>query len=391
MALKRFGFLGRRRTIIALAILAGALAYAQDSTSRAGSADSPQAPAAGGPQGEAGPYSVPKKKQEEPPPGRTAPPKNPPGMGEFSISKDVALVTVPVFVTTVTGQFVPGLKVENFRVYEDGTPQKIGNLSTSEAPITAVLLIEFADIPKQFLYGTMMAADSFTQRLKPEDWIAVVFYDMKTHILTDFTQDKHQVQAALNSLQTPGFAERNLFDALADTVGRLERVAGRKYIILIGSGLDTFSKLTYDEIRKRIKGTNDITIFAISSGFALRNPNDPNAEPNFKTRNMANVNTWQVDNELNSFAELTGGRHYSPRTQAELPEVFRDIGASIRNQYVLSYRPTNPQMDGTYRKLKIELVDAQSGGPFKIVDEKGKPVHYTVVSREGYTAKHQVE
>jgi VWFA-related protein len=362
-------------------------ATAQDSTSKP---DAPQVPEAGGPQGEIGPYSVPKKQpQEQPPPEPSRPPKNPPEIGTFSITKDVALVNVPVMVTTPYG-FVPNLKIGNFRVFEDGAPQKISNFSTSEAPITAVLLVEFADIPRQFLYDTLTGAYVFAQTLRPQDWIAVMYYDMRPHILTDFTQDKGEVLAAIRQLQVPGFAERNLFDALSETIDRLEGIDGHKYIILIGSGLDTFSRITYDKMLKRVKGTKDITIFAVSTGFALRNYIEGRAANSFGA-NMANMDYIQADNELDNFAKLTGGRHYSPRFQAEFSEIFHDVGAAVRNQYVLSYHPTNPQLDGTYRKLKVEVVDPQTGGPLKVVDQKGKPIKYVVVAREGYTAKHQVE
>ena len=99
----------------------------------------------------------------------------------------------------------------------------------------------------------------------------------------------------------------------------------------------------------------------------------------------------QADNQLDTFAKLTGGRHYSPRFEAEFPEIFHDIGASIRNEYLLAYHPSNPKLDGTYRKLKVDLVDPQTGGPLKVSGPKGKTIKYNVITREGYTAKHQVE
>jgi hypothetical protein len=87
---------------------------------------------------------------------------------------------------------------------------------------------------------------------------------------------------------------------------------------------------------------------------------------------------------------LTGGRYYQPRFQAEFPQIFHDIAGDIRNQYQISYRPTNPKLDGSYRKLKVDIV-APDGGPLKIRDQKGKDVKYQIIAREGYTAKHTVE
>jgi hypothetical protein len=66
------------------------------------------------------------------------------------------------------------------------------------------------------------------------------------------------------------------------------------------------------------------------------------------------------------------------------------VAANIRNQYVLAYHPTNPKLDGSYRKLKVEVV-APDGGPLKVKDQKGKDLKYNIIAREGYTAKHEVE
>ena len=87
---------------------------------------------------------------------------------------------------------------------------------------------------------------------------------------------------------------------------------------------------------------------------------------------------------------MTGGRAYFPRFDGELPEIFNDIGSDIRNQYTLAYHPTNTKLDGSYRKLKVELI-APDGGPLKVRDQKGKDVKVQIYAREGYTAKHQVE
>jgi VWFA-related protein len=98
----------------------------------------------------------------------------------------------------------------------------------------------------------------------------------------------------------------------------------------------------------------------------------------------------QADNEMKTFASLTGGRAFFPRFEGELPEVFNQIGSDIRNEYNISYHPTNAKLDGTYRKLKVEL-KAPDGGPLKIRDQKGKEIKPVVYVREGYTAKHTVE
>jgi VWFA-related protein len=343
-------------------------------------------PAAGGPQNDVGPYVVPKKK-EEPPAPPPEKPKKIEGMPDYSIKVDVPLVSLDVLVTTKDGQFIPGLHKDNFKIIEDGVEQKVTNFNQSEAPITAVLLIEFASTNYNYMYDALNASYTFASGLKKEDWVAVVSYDMKPQILVDFTQDKRAILGGLNMLRIPGFSERNLFDALFDTLDRVDRIEGKKYIILISSGRDTFSKLNLDQILKKVKSTKDTTIYSVSIGRQLREY----LEAHGYGGSWGQTTDWlQADNQLNTFARLTGGRFYNPRFEGELPGIFHDIAADIRNQYSLAYHPSNTKLDGTYRKLKVEL-QGPDGGPLKIHDQKGKDVKVIIYAREGYTAKHQVE
>jgi VWFA-related protein len=350
---------------------------------------------AGGPSDTMGPYAIPKKKAEEPPPPpKPVTPKKIEDIPDYSLKVNVPLVNVDVLVTTKNGQFVPGLKQENFRVLEDGVPQQVSHFAVSQAPITAVLLVEFASTNYVFMIQALQASYAFANTLKKEDWVAVAYYDMQPHILVDFTQDKKAIYGALNELRIPGFSETNLFDALYDTLDRLDRVEGKKYVILVTTGVDTFSKLTLDKIMKKIKDTKDVTIFPISVGFIVREWCDTHPGNCRNAHGMGipvgHMDYLQGDNEMRTFAAMTGGRAYFPRFEGELPELFGDISNDIRNQYTISYSPSNTKLDGTYRKLKVQVV-APDGGALKVKDQKGKDVKIEVVAREGYTAKHTVD
>jgi VWFA-related protein len=348
---------------------------------------------AGGPTGDIGPYTIPRKSTEAPPP--PPPPASTPkveGLPDYSIKVNVPLVNVDVMVTTKSGDFISGLKKDNFRLFEDGSQQQITNFNISQAPITAVLLVEFASTNYVFMVQALQASYAFANSLKKDDWVAVSYYDMQPHILVDFTQDKKAVYGALNQLRVPGFAETNLFDALYDTLDRLDRVEGKKYVILVTTGVDTFSKLTLDKITKKVKDTKDVTIFPISIGFIVREYCETHGCRNAHGMGIPvdRMDYLQGDNEMRTFAAMTGGRAYFPRFEGELPELFGDISKDIRNQYSLSYHPTNSKLDGTYRKLKVQVV-APDGGPLKVRDQKGKDQKIDVVARDGYTAKHTVD
>ena len=391
--------------VVCLALVYSSVAWAQNQTGQAPPAPQPsqtqdngkpkqEVPAeAGGPGESASPYAIPRKSAETPPPPPPpATPRKVEGMPDYSLKVNVPLVNVDVLVTTKNGQFVPGLKKDNFRVLEDGVPQQVTNFNVSQAPITAVLLTEFASTNYVFMIQALQASYAFANTLKKDDWVAVAYYDMQPHILVDFTQDKRAIYGAINQLRIPGFAETNLFDALYDTLDRLDRVEGKKYVILVTTGIDTFSKLTLDKIMKKIKDTKDVTIFPVSVGFIVREYCEVHqcGYTHGVGIPVGRMDYLQGDNEMRTFAAMTGGRAYFPRFEGELPELFGDISNDIRNQYSLAYHPTNTKLDGTYRKLKVQVV-APDGGPLKVKDQKGKDVKIDVVARDGYTAKHTVD
>ncbi len=398
---------GLAALILAGIVWLGAQAgYAQSQQNQATPSPTPaqqpsNAPAeAGGPTGDIGPIAVPKKKEEPPKKEEPAPtPKKVEGLGNFSISVRSQLVNVDVGVLSKDGQFIPGLKKEYFKVFEDGVPQTITSFSQIQAPITAVMLVEFNN--NQYFYNfqidSINAAWTFAQTLKKEDWIAMISYDLKPHILQDFTQDKRAIQGAIASLQ-PGMAmsqENDLWDALYDTLDRLEGVEGRKYVILISSGRDSFSKHTYDQALKKVQATKDTAIYVISTGQALRNYAESHGFMRALcpiTEFECNMTFLQADNAMRTITKMTGGKFYAPLFSASFRDAFVDISQSIRNQYSLAYHPTNSAQDGSYRKIKVELIDPASGKPLKMQDQKnGKEIKYQIVAREGYKAKQQVE
>ena len=98
----------------------------------------------------------------------------------------------------------------------------------------------------------------------------------------------------------------------------------------------------------------------------------------------------QADNEMRTFSSLTGGMSFFPRFEAEMPEIFTNINQNIRAKYELVYRPSNSKQDGTYRKLRVALVDGE-GQPLRFQDQKQKPLKYDIIARDGYRAKQEVE
>lgn len=307
-----------------------------------------------------------------------------------SFRSDVNAVSLEVAVLDNKGNFIPNIPRGNFRVLEDGVPQTVSNFGLGEAPMTVCLVIEFSNLYQQYWseswYQTLTAAYGFLETLKPEDYVAVVAYDLRSEILSDFSTDKRKAYEAMQRLRIAAFSESNLYDAVVDTADRMSEIEGRKAIVLIASGMDTFSKLTFDKTRKALQNAN-VPIYAIGLMQALREWYDARGAMG----SIQRLDFLQADNQMRTFAKETGGQSYFPRFYGEFPSIFQSIGQALRNQYSFAYSPTNLARDGKFRKIKVELVNPATGEPLRIVDQKGKPMKYTVIAKAGYTAPREVE
>ena len=315
-------------------------------------------------------------------------PDIPPDAAAFKV--DTSVVNVDVAVLDNKGHFIPNIPKGNFRILEDNVPQQIANFSMGEAPMTVCMLIEFSNKFQQYWtetwYQTLTASYGFLQTLKPEDYVAVIAYDMRPEILSDFSTDKRKAYEAMQRLRIAGFSEANLYDALVDTEDRMSGIEGRKAIVLIASGIDTFSKLTFDKARKAIQDAG-VPIYAIGLMQAMREWMDSRGYMGPIQR----MDFLQADNQMHTFAKETGGMAFFPRFYGEFPSIYQAIHQSLRNQYSLGYAPTNTAKDGKFRKIKVELVNPATNEPLRVVDEKGKPIKYSIIAKAGYKAPREVE
>ncbi len=133
----------------------------------------------------------------------------------------------------------------------------------------------------------------------------MVAYDIKPEILSDFTTDRMKTQEALSRLTIAAWSEANLFDAITDTAERMQDIEGRKAILLISSGIDTFSKITFDQTRKKLQDAG-VPIYGIGLMQALRIMMESRMSP------MANMDFLQADNQMRTFSKETGGQAYFP-------------------------------------------------------------------------------
>lgn len=303
---------------------------------------------------------------------------------------DSLSVNLDVAVLDNKGRFIPNIPAGNFRVLEENVPQQITNFQMGEAPMTVCMVIEFSNLFQQYWtsswFETLQASYGFLQTLKPEDFVAVVAYDLRPEILSDFSADKRKAYEAMQRLRIAAFSESNLYDALTDTADRMSEIEGRKAIVLIASGIDTFSKLTFDQTRKKLQ-TAGVPIYAVGIMQTLRELADARGGLGA----IARLDFLQADNQMRTFAKESGGMSFFPRFFGEFPSIYGAIHQALRNQYSITFTPSNQAKDGKFRKLKVELIDPKTNEPLRVVDEKNKPIKYQIVAKAGYNAPKEVE
>ena len=347
--------------------------------------------------------------QEALPPDLTGKPQE---AEKISVSTQIVNVDTVVY-HKKSGQIVTGLKKENFSIAVDGAPEAITNFSTPEAPITVAMVVEYSKWSEVFgrasgggwdpgTYEVIRPVAMFLQQFvkPPDDYVSVVAFDLRPTTLTDFTNDPARISQVINLLlrNYPAFRETNLFDALKFTLiggrgdsvvleeskseksdfGGLVSVQGRRRaIILVASGIDTFSKINYGEARK-IAQNAGIPIYIIGTAELFYKKYEGYLPATDDITGMPGRMTFlQAKNTLGTFAKETGGAYYPVTFPGELPQVLGTINALLRSQYSLAFNPGDVH-DGKQHKIKVS-VDVNGDG---VVDDK----EYVIQARQFYNA-----
>ncbi len=302
-----------------------------------------------------------------------------------------------------SGQIIPNLKRENFAVFENGVKQEITNFSMPEAPITVSLVVEYSRWSE--IFGAYASRGQEQGKLEvvrpvayflsrfikpPDDYASLIAFDMRPTPIVDFTNDPSKLNQAVDILlrNNPAFRENNLFDAIkfalvggkGDTVvlenskaksaeygGMVSVNAKRRAIILVASGIDTFSRTNYDEVRKIIQNSG-IPIYIVSTGnlFYKMYENDLPATDGIDGM-PGRLTFLQAQNAMNTFAKESGGMHFPVTFQSEIPTVLQSINGLLRSQYSIAYDyGDKPREAGKKFKLEVK-VDVNGDG---IYDDK---------------------
>lgn len=357
------------------------------------------------------PSETQKPGEQEPVP-RDIVPTKPQDIEKVAISTSLVNVDAVVY-HKKSGQIVTGLKKGNFALFADGQQQEITNFATPEAPITVAMVVEYSKWSELFgLYGnrgyepgtyevirpTAMFLSQFIK--PPDDYVSVTAFDIRPTPLTDFTNDPGRLNAVVTLLlrNTPAFRETNLFDALkfvmvggrADSVvledsksdksdysGMVSVQGRRRAVLLVASGIDTFSKINYGDARKVLKNSG-VPVYIIGTANLFKKIYGDSLPAQDSLGGMPGRMTWlQADNTLQTFAKETGGAYFPVTFEGELPKVLGNINALLRSQYSLGFNPGTVR-DGKEHKLKVS-VDVDGDGTY---DDK----EYTIQARTAYIA-----
>lgn len=313
---------------------------------------------------------------------------------------DTNIVTLDAVVyNRKNGAIIQGLRKGNFAIFENGIKQEISAFSNPEQPITVTLVVEYSKWSEIFgraaggyfepgTYEVIRPVAYFLSNFikPPNDYASVIAFDLRPTPITDFTNDPAQLRKTVDLLlrNQPAFRENNLWDALkftimggvGDTVvlenskerkanydGMMKLKAKRKAIILVASGIDTFSKSNYDEARKIVQ-EGGIPIYIISTANLFCKKYCDYLDPSRVMPGTPDrMDFIQAQNAMNTIAKESGGLHYPMTFEGEVPGYLEQINALLRNQYSLSYDLAEQRKPGTRHKIEVK-VDVDGDGVF---------------------------
>ncbi len=298
---------------------------------------------------------------------------------------DTTLVTVPVSVLDHDGRFVPGLKREDFTLFENNQEQAISYFEPAEKPFTVALLLDTSASTHFHLDEIKEAAIAFAKQLRPQDRVLVVSFNSEVLLLTEATNNVDTIETVIEENAYTGTSTR-LYDAVDLTIKeRLNQIKGRKAIVLFTDGVDTASEqATYlstlgevDELDALIypiqydttdylramqnAGSVPITVTTTQRGIfgthtSTQTYNVPanGGAPPLVGATKADYD--RADQYLHSLAERTGGRLYEANDTKQLSEAFTRIAEELRRQYTLGYYPKAASIaDGERRQIRVRV------------------------------------
>jgi VWFA-related protein len=327
---------------------------------------------------------------QKPTDSKTAEPSAPQEVEAGDIIKvDTTLVTIPVSVMDRDGRYVPNLRKEDFRLWEDGVEQDVAFFSSVDKPFSVVLMLDTSPSTQFRLEDIEEAAISFVNQLRPDDRVMVVSFNGEINVLADFTSDRVKLDRAIRRAHTDDGTR--LYDAVDAVINReLSKVQGRKAIVLFTDGVDTTSRRATYESNLQDAQELDALIYSVQydtsgdvAGVTFPDPNDVFGQilggifgggrrsgggyprggggyprggggyPRGGARGTGRSDYELADQYLREIADSTGGRQYHADSLQNMSLAFANVAEELRRQYSVGYYPKRPGQPGERRQIKV--------------------------------------
>ncbi|HEY6402836.1 MAG TPA: VWA domain-containing protein [Blastocatellia bacterium] len=280
---------------------------------------------------------------------------------------ETTLVLVPVMAMDRYGKYVPGLTAPDFQVYEDNVKQEISDFGSAETPIHVALILDVSGSTRFKLEDIQDAAMAFVDQLRPQDRVMVVSFDQEVRVDAEFTNERDKLMRAIMRTRTGGGTRAH--DAIDLTLTeRLDKIQGRKTIVIFNDGVDTGSQFaTWQSVAERLEESSvifypvryntqwDMRSLIPQSSATQNTPRDV-IEKGIKeaTERMRKEYEHAAQN-LKNLAEVSGGRYYEVDTIGDTNQAFANIAEELRRCYWLGYYPPNTDHDGKYRRIGVTV------------------------------------
>jgi Ca-activated chloride channel homolog len=263
---------------------------------------------------------------------------------EEPIKVETNLVTIPVSVTDRSGFYISDLKQAEFKIFEDGVEQEVAYFGASDKPFTVVLLIDVSPSTAYKIEEIQAAALAFVEQLKPQDKVMVIQFDESVKVLTEVTSDHDKINKAIR--RTDFGDGTSIYEAVDFSLHKqLNKIDGRKAIVLFTDGVDTSSE----------KATFEGTVRDSEEAEAVIFPIYYNTFSN-SLGGTSNVEYARGRAYLAGLAAATGGKMVlAQSTQSGLTKAFESIAEELRRQYSIGYYPASPGETGERRQIKVRV------------------------------------
>lgn len=277
----------------------------------------------------------------------------------FRIDVAVNQVFLSVNARSVGGGFVEGLRKEDFRVFEDGRLQKIVNFYSQEVPVKVVLVIDASGSTRHNQTDIRRAALEFVETLDPEDEVAVITFNHQPRLVQEWTSDIEEVENALLSTYPRGYTVLNdaLYVTFDDLLGGVD---GKTAVVLLTDGIDTGSMVGFDEAVDLALHSESM-VYVISKleeywAGAIGARQQLRAQSRIIPKQLTDEYILQMKRSLQRLAQLTGGKVLEASGFVDLTQAYQQVAEELKNQYYLSYTPTNQAKDGKWRSLDVQIM-----------------------------------